>query len=176
MTLCIKHFEEIGSTNDFALKIVQKDKLSSDIAVIADVQTDGRGRLNGRVWHSPLGNFYCSYILNLQDLNISQNETNTLTSEAINILERYLRKITNSDLITQKQPNDILVHDKKLAGVLTEISYPYVIIGIGINLIISPIDSSTNLKSEFNFLVKPMDLVENLYEYIKTELMKCHSH
>ena len=176
MTLCIKHFEEIGSTNNFALKIVQKDKLSSDIGVIADVQTDGRGRLNGRVWHSPLGNFYCSYILNLQDLNIYQNETNTLTSEVINILERYLRKITNSDLITQKQLNDILVNDKKLAGVLTEISYPYVVIGIGINLIVSPVEQATDLKSAFNLLVKPMDLVENLYEYMRTKLKECHSH
>ena len=176
MTLCIKHFEEIGSTNDFALKMVQKAKVPSDIAVIADVQTNGRGRLNGRVWHSPMGNFYCSYILNLKDLHISQNEMNMLTSEIISILQQYLRNLTNSDILTLKQPNDILVADRKLAGVLTETSYPYVVTGIGINLIVSPIERATNLKSEFNLLVKPMDLVENLYEYMKSKLMECHSH
>ncbi len=176
MTLCIKYFEEVGSTNDLALGIALKEDLSSDIAIIADTQTSGRGRLNGRIWHSPIGNFYCSYILDLRDLQIPQNETNTLTSEVINVLQRYLQELTHSPRITLKQPNDILVDNKKLAGVLTETSYPYVIIGIGINLIISPVEQATNLKSEFNLLAKPMDLVENLYESMKTALRKCHSH
>lgn len=176
MTLCIKYFEEVGSTNDLALGIALKEDLSSDIAIIADTQTSGRGRLNGRIWHSPIGNFYCSYILDLRDLQIPQNETNTLTSEVITVLQRYLQELTHSPRITLKQPNDILVDNKKLAGVLTETSYPYVIIGIGINLIISPVEQATNLKSEFNLLAKPMDLVENLYESMKTALRKCHSH
>lgn len=176
MTLCIKYFEEVGSTNDLALGIALKEDLSSDIAIIADTQTSGRGRLNGRIWHSPIGNFYCSYILDLRDLQIPLNETNTLTSEVINVLQRYLQELTHSPRITLKQPNDILVDNKKLAGVLTETSYPYVIIGIGINLIISPVEQATNLKSEFNLLAKPMDLVENLYESMKTALRKCHSH
>ena len=176
MALFIKHFEEIGSTNDFALKIIQEEELSSDIAVIAEIQNNGRGRLNGRVWHSPRGNFYCSYVLTLKDLQISQNETNMITSEVVNILRQYLEELTHSPRVTLKQPNDILVDGKKLAGVLTETSYPYVVIGIGINLIISPLERATNLKSEFNLLAKPMDFVETLYESIKTALRKCHSH
>ncbi len=176
MKLRIRHFEEIGSTNDLALEIVQKEKLSNDIAVIADVQINGRGRLNGRVWHSPKGNFYCSYVLDLEDLSIPQNETNMLTSEIISLLQQYLKELTHSPRVTLKQPNDIFVDNKKLAGVLTEISYPYVVIGIGINLIVSPVEQATDLKSAFNLLVKPMDLVENLYEYMRTKLKECHSH
>lgn len=173
MKLVIKHFETIGSTNDFALKLISKGSLSSDVAIIADKQTAGRGRLNGHVWHSPEGNFYCSYILNLRNLQISLTETNMVTSVVMSILQRYLSEITNSDRIVLKYPNDILVSGKKLAGVLTEISYPYAIVGIGVNLINSPLEISTNVKLEFNLLVKPTKLAENFYEYLINELRKC---
>lgn len=175
MGLIIKHFETIGSTNDFALELISRGELSSDVAVIANKQTAGRGRLNGRVWASPEGNFYCSYVLNLKNLQIPVTETNILTSAVMGILEQYLGEITNSSRIVLKYPNDILVSGKKLAGVLTEISYPYAIVGIGMNLINSPLEISTNLKMEFNLLVKPTELAENFYEYLINELRKCFS-
>ena len=172
----IKHFEELGSTNDYALKMVELSKITSDTAIIADKQTNGRGRLNGRVWVSPMGNFYCSYIINLHDLCITEIQTNSLTFEIMEILHKYLINITGSDKIMVKQPNDILVNNKKLAGVLTEIFYPHAIIGIGLNLLKSPLPSATNLQSEFNLLAKPLALVENLYIFLINELKKCYPH
>ncbi len=171
--LKIKHFEELGSTNDYALKTIELGEITSDMAIIADKQTNGRGRLNGRIWISPIGNFYCSYIIYLHDLYIAEHQTNSLTFDVMEILHKYLVNITGSDKVTLKQPNDILVNNKKLAGVLTEISYPYAIIGIGINLTESPLASATNLKSEFNLLAKPGSLVENLYIFLINELKKC---
>lgn len=103
-------------------------------------------------------------------------ETNAITLIVMNCLRHYLVGITDSDLVEIKLPNDILVKDKKLAGVLTEISYPYAVIGIGINLINSPIERATNLQSEFNLLVKPNDLVENLFEVLIKGLQGCCSH
>ena len=173
--LKIRHFEKIGSTNDYAINFVIADgKVDSDVAVIADQQTRGRGRLNERVWESPCGNFYCSYIVNLKNLKVSQEKTNSLTLVAVDALQKYLRKLTKSNMIETKQPNDILVKGKKLAGVLTEISYPYAVIGIGINLTNSPIERATDLQTEFNFLVKPVDLVENLYVFLIEEIAKCY--
>ena len=173
MALKVKHLKEVGSTNDYALRLINDEKLDHDVAIIADIQTNGRGRLNGRFWNSPLGNFYCSYIINLQNLCVPDNATNLLTFSIINALYQYLIKITKSDKIKLKQPNDILVNNKKLAGVLTEVSYPYAIVGIGINLVNSPIERATNLKSEFKLLVNPMDLAENFYEFLMYELNKC---
>lgn len=176
MTIQIKHFKRIGSTNDFALEELLAGRVMSDIAVIADEQTNGRGRLNGRVWNSPKGNFYCTYVLDLKRLNVSASETNIMTAEVMNVLQLYLRQMTNSDKVVLKHPNDILVNGKKLAGVLTEISYPYAVIGIGINLINSPLEIATSIKTEFNLLVNPRELAENLYESIINELRKCHFH
>lgn len=172
MALLVKHFAEIDSTNDYALSLIDCENLTSDIAVVADKQTSGRGRLNGRVWQSPKGNFYCSYILKLTNLQIPIGQTNILTFDIMNILHQYITKMTQTNRITLKQPNDILVNGKKLAGVLTEVSYPYAVIGIGINLINSPIERATDLKSEFNLLVKPAELVENFYEFLISALKK----
>ena len=174
MRLEIKHFSEIGSTNDYALTVIENGIITANTAILADLQTNGRGRLNGRNWQSPIGNFYCSYVIDLAKLHISRNKTNILTSYVMQILCDYLRTITNSTKVCIKQPNDILVRDKKLAGVLTEISYPYAVIGIGINLINSPIDRATNVFDEFNILVKSMELVETFYEFLVHELRKCY--
>ncbi len=172
MTLNVKHFAEIDSTNDYALSLIDCENLTSDIAVVADKQTSGRGRLNGRVWQSPKGNFYCSYIVNLEDFQIFIGKASILTSMVMDVLYKYLIKMTQTNRITLKQPNDILVNGKKLAGVLTEVSYPYAVIGIGINLINAPIERATDLKSEFNLLVKPTELVENFYEFLISALKK----
>lgn len=168
--LKVIHLDTVGSTSDYALKLLERSGPTSSVAVIADQQTRGRGRLNGRLWESPIGNFYCSYIVNLESFQIEQTKTNLLVSMAINATYRYLKELTNSDRITLKIPNDILVGGKKLAGILVEVSYPYAVIGIGINLTNSPIDRATNLLAEFNLLVKPENLVDNLYKSLENGL------
>lgn len=168
--LKIIHLDTVGSTSDYALKLLESSEPTSSIAVIADQQTRGRGRLNGRLWESPIGNFYCSYIVNLESFQVEQTKTNLLVSMAVNATYRYLKELTSSDRITLKIPNDILVGGKKLAGILVEVSYPYAVIGIGINLTNSPIDRATNLLAEFNLLVKPENLVDNLYKSLEDDL------
>ena len=174
MQLEIIHFREIGSTSDYALTAIETGIIKANTAILADSQTNGRGRLNGRIWQSPIGNFYCSYIVDLTELHIKQNETNILTSYVMHILCSHLKSITNSTEIYIKQPNDILVKNKKLAAILTEISYPYAVIGIGINLLTSPIDCSTNIFDEFNILVKPVKLVETFYGVLMHEVRQCY--
>lgn len=173
MSLLIKHFEEVGSTNYEALEIVNNGDVDEDFAVLADRQSQGRGRLNGRVWESPIGNFYCTYVVNLRLLEIEERKTNSLMFSVMSSLQRFLKNLTRSDSIDLKFPNDILIGDKKISGVLIEISYPYAIIGIGVNLISSPIERATNLQSEFNLLVKPNELVENLYESLIDGIKEC---
>ena len=170
----ITYLDETGSTNDYALDLVANSDFQTDVAILAKKQTSGRGRLNGRLWESPIGNFYCSYIINLSRLKISLSETNLLTFAIMKSLQKYLINLTSSEKICVKIPNDILVADKKLAGILTEISYPYAVIGIGINLINSPIERATNLKDEFNLLVKPEELVENLYKFLVDGITECY--
>ncbi|MDO4975059.1 MAG: biotin--[acetyl-CoA-carboxylase] ligase [Alphaproteobacteria bacterium] len=171
--LNILHFAILNSTSDYAIDFILQNNINSDYAILADEQTSGRGRLNNRVWESPKGNFYCSYIINLKNLNLPIEKTNILTSMVISILKEFLNKITNSDIIKLKIPNDLLINDKKLSGVLIEVYYPYAIIGIGINLISSPISITTNIKDEFNILVKSEEIVENLYKELVIGIKEC---
>lgn len=170
----IKHFSRLDSTSDYAIKFLLGNNINSDYAILADEQTSGRGRLNNRVWQSPKGNFYCSYIINLNKLNIPAEKTNILTSLVINLLKDFLNNITNSEIIKLKIPNDLFINDKKLAGVLIEVYYPYAVVGIGINLISSPIERATNIKDEFNILVKPEEIVENLYKELIVGMKECN--
>ncbi|MDR0640206.1 MAG: biotin--[acetyl-CoA-carboxylase] ligase [Holosporales bacterium] len=165
--LKVLHFTEITSTNDYAKNIVaNKDSSDADedIAILADIQTAGRGRLSGRLWVSVFGNFHCSYIIGLGKLGISEVEVSLVTNIAIGVIKNWLVDLSgNEDGISVKLPNDVLIRNKKVAGVLTEIQYPYAIVGVGINLICSPLDTAANIRDEMKVLVRSTELVDNLY-------------
>ncbi|MDR1476203.1 MAG: hypothetical protein LBI20_02680 [Holosporales bacterium] len=181
MPVKIIHFAELTSTNDYAVNLIIKNDMSreiDDMAILADVQTAGRGRLNGRVWVSMVGNFHCSYIINIEKLGISPGESSIITDSAIcSVRDMLIATTGDVDRISVKLPNDILINThggaeglpsegRKVAGVLVEVCYPFAVVGIGINLRNSPIIMAANIKDEFKILVKPRDLVDNLYEFL----------
>ena len=130
----IHYFFELDSTNTYARQLAEDGAREGEI-VIAEAQTQGRGRL-GRRWQSPpFTNLYFSVILRPQLLP-AQAPQITLTA-AVALAETVASFIAQPAAI--KWPNDILVHGKKLAGILTEASCDaqrvhYVILGIGVNL------------------------------------------
>ncbi|WP_265039961.1 biotin--[acetyl-CoA-carboxylase] ligase [Wolbachia endosymbiont (group A) of Trypoxylon clavicerum] len=68
----IHHYKEVSSTNKEALDLIGRG-ISNETIIIADKQTEGRGR-TGKNWISPEGNFYASLVINLFNdyLNESQ--------------------------------------------------------------------------------------------------------
>jgi BirA family biotin operon repressor/biotin-[acetyl-CoA-carboxylase] ligase len=128
------YFSELASTNSYARQLADNGAAEGEM-VIAESQSQGRGRL-GRRWQSPpLVNLYFSVILRpkLAPANAPQI---TLTA-AVALAETVASFIAQPATI--KWPNDILVAGKKLAGILTEASCDserlhYVILGIGVNL------------------------------------------
>ncbi|MBM2803021.1 MAG: Biotin--[acetyl-CoA-carboxylase] ligase [Deltaproteobacteria bacterium] len=128
------YFAELDSTNTYARQLAENGAGEGEI-VIAEAQTQGRGRL-GRRWQSPpFANLYFSVILR-PELPPAQAPQITLTA-AVALAETVAWFIAQPAVI--KWPNDILVHGKKLAGILTEASCDaervhYVIVGIGVNL------------------------------------------
>ncbi|HEY7219453.1 MAG TPA: biotin--[acetyl-CoA-carboxylase] ligase [Candidatus Binatia bacterium] len=128
------YFAELTSTNDYARELAENGAGEGEV-VIAESQTQGRGRL-GRRWESPsLANLYLSVILRptLAPAHAAQ----------ITLMAGVALADTVGALIQQrptiKWPNDILVEGKKLAGVLTEAAcapdrVEYVILGIGVNV------------------------------------------
>ncbi|NNM75431.1 biotin--[acetyl-CoA-carboxylase] ligase [Sphingomonas sp. ID1715] len=91
-------------------------------------QTAGRGRL-GRAWVSPPGNLYASTIVRLR---AGDTGAATLALVAAVALEETLRAYGADATI--KWPNDLLIGDAKLTGILLERTGDAVVVGIGVNL------------------------------------------
>lgn len=128
------YFAELDSTNTRARALAESGAAEGEI-VIAESQTQGRGRL-GRRWESPpLSNLYLSIVLR-PGLPPKHAPQITLAA-AVALVETVGSFLPRPPVI--KWPNDILIDGKKLAGILTEAAcdtecVQYVILGIGLNL------------------------------------------
>ncbi len=117
----------------------------SGTVVMADRQTDGRGRL-GRTWISPPGNLYASVIWRP---DCSLNATTGLSLLTGVALGEALADLGPDGLdLALKWPNDILVDGAKAAGILLENAQgngaraAFVVIGTGVNIQAAPTEVS----------------------------------
>ncbi len=130
----IHHFHELDSTNSKAYQLALNGAKEGEV-VIAEFQEKGRGRL-GRKWSSPpFLNLYLSVILRP---NISPHRASFITLMAAIAAADAIQKFSGL-LPLIKWPNDILLRDRKIAGLLNEIHSEmdrihFVILGIGVNL------------------------------------------
>lgn len=102
--------------------------------VMADEQTAGRGR-RGRAWHSPVGNLYCSVLLDPGPEPVRASE---LVFVAAVALREALGVVTPGAEFACKWPNDILCNGAKVSGMLLEMASPFVILGVGVNVVAGP--------------------------------------
>lgn len=142
-------YDLVTSTNDLAHFLAQNNEPEGTV-VFAKGQTQGRGRL-GKNWVSPYGKgLYFSFILR-PALLPSQASRVTLTI-ALGVA-CAIEKI-HIEGISIKWPNDILIKDKKVCGILTEMSLEnekinYMVAGVGVNVNMSQLDlpsGATSLK------------------------------
>ena len=130
------YFDELPSTNAFLLKHVHE--LTSGDICIAEYQSAGRGR-RGRSWVSPYGcHLYCSMYWKLEQ---GMSQASGLSLVVACSLVKVLQSFGIEDLGV-KWPNDIYLNNKKLAGVLIEMSGQadsecHLVVGIGINISMS---------------------------------------
>jgi len=127
-------FDTVDSTNRIAMEWGAKGVPEGHVAV-AEKQTRGKGRL-GRTWCSPkhLG-IYASVLLRPR---LSTQEVAKITLLAAVAVTDTLHQSTNIEGKI-RWPNDILVHNNKLCGILTEMhaeadQLQYVVLGIGLNI------------------------------------------
>jgi BirA family transcriptional regulator, biotin operon repressor / biotin---[acetyl-CoA-carboxylase] ligase len=98
--------------------------------VVADEQTEGRGRL-GRRWHAPAGtSILCSVLLRPR---LPPDRWPELTLVAARACAEAVGRDTGLPA-TIKEPNDVLIAGKKVAGVLGEAREGHVVVGIGLNV------------------------------------------
>ncbi len=130
----IYSYKETSSTNDVAYNLAMHEEKEGAI-VIAESQTAGRGRM-GRKWASPKAKgAYLSVILKP---DILPKEVSSITLFAALSVAKTIRELSNLTAFI-KWPNDVLVNNQKVCGVLTEMNAEtdkinFVIIGIGVNI------------------------------------------
>ncbi len=134
----IYHYKKIFSTNTEASDLIDTGAILSETIIIADEQLKGRGR-NGKDWLSPQGNFYASLIINHKD---KLGELGFIVAIAIG---NALLSLATDLNIQYKWPNDVLVDDKKISGILLEkrSHSNWLVVGIGINVINAPLEEAT---------------------------------
>lgn len=167
-------FESIDSTNHFL-----KNKATADRQQIclSEHQTEGRGRLS-REWYSPFAkNIYCSYRYRFhKDVTALAGLSLVCGLAILKTVSPYLQNDYGV-----KWPNDIVSHNKKIAGILIEVEAEAhdisdVIIGIGINVnmdstsreIAKPWTSLSQLSQQYldrNDIVIP--LINTLSNYLQ---------
>ncbi|WP_226574614.1 bifunctional biotin--[acetyl-CoA-carboxylase] ligase/biotin operon repressor BirA [Mangrovibacter yixingensis] len=131
----------IDSTNQYLIERI--DELNSGDVCIAEYQQAGRGR-RGRQWFSPFGaNLYLSMYWKLE-----QGPAAAVgLSLVIGIVMAEVLHALGADQVRVKWPNDLYLHDRKLAGILTELTgktgdAAHIVSGAGINLAMRNVESS----------------------------------
>jgi BirA family biotin operon repressor/biotin-[acetyl-CoA-carboxylase] ligase len=130
----IQHHERLGSTNDEARQLAASGA-PHGVVVHADEQAAGRGRF-GRTWYSPPGNLYLSVLLRLDIPPSRHAELSFVT--ALTVADAVDALLPKQSKAVLKWPNDVLVNDGKIAGILVESVDDAQIIGIGLNVLESP--------------------------------------
>lgn len=164
-------YDRIESTNTTALSMAEAGAPEGTV-ILADSQTQGRGRM-GRVWHSPPNiNLYLSIILR------PEREAARIGLWSLAAAVAVARTIEQTLTLPArlKWPNDVLVHRRKISGLLVESATQngrskYLVLGIGLNVNLtrealpeSLQASVTSLREECG---REMDRVEILHRLLE---------
>jgi BirA family biotin operon repressor/biotin-[acetyl-CoA-carboxylase] ligase len=129
----IHHFASLGSTNDQLKAMIAAPEFT---CVVADEQTAGRGR-RARTWYSSPGDGLYLSVLFLPQSDSSSKLPLTGLLAAVAVAETLIeRGVAGVDI---KWPNDVLVNERKISGVLVEAvsagsESARLILGVGVNL------------------------------------------
>ena len=129
------HFHRITGSTNLLAKQAGEEGAPHGALFVADEQTAGRGR-RGRSWQSPPGaNIYFTILLRP---DFAPDRASMLTLVMAHSVAEALERLTGLEPEI-KWPNDVLLDDKKICGILTEMSLEreyiqYVVCGVGINV------------------------------------------
>ncbi|MCP5362062.1 MAG: biotin--[acetyl-CoA-carboxylase] ligase [Hyphomicrobiales bacterium] len=132
-------FQTLDSTQSEMKRRMAANALQAGDIILAAEQTSGMGR-QGRHWHSPLGNLYFSLALQPDERHYRFTDYGFVTALALHHLVRDV--VSPAAEVTIKWPNDVLVEQQKIAGILLErlvsAEKSWLIIGVGLNIRHSP--------------------------------------
>lgn len=167
------YFEVVDSTNQEVKRTAQN--YSHGTVVIAEQQTAGKGRL-GRVWSSPNSTGLWFSILLKPD--IAPNQIANITLACGLGVCKAIRQFTGLNTLI-KWPNDIIIGNKKICGILTEMTAEadrinYAVAGIGINVNTTEFDDeikhkATSLCIECGTVINRAELFKEIMQSLEEE-------
>lgn len=176
--LCCIH--TLPSTNTYAKNLVEQSENSQEIAFLAHNQTAGVGKRSAK-WLSYSGNVHLSIVLPVAKYFKKPNWG--IVSLLIGVIIRDVLQsyIKNSMEVFNKWPNDVIVDDKKIAGILLELvknkaGVEHIVIGIGVNLVKAPIIASYQtialqdiVKSDISNIEFSQQVIQYLSGYLQQD-------
>ena len=170
----IEYYKEINSTHLYAKKIAENNE-TDGLLIFAENQTGGIGT-KGRKWYTGEGkNIATTIILHPK---CSVNNLSNLTIEIAEKISKAIKELYGYELKI-KEPNDLMLNNKKICGILTEIhtqgeKIEYLLISFGFNVNETEFSKetseiATSLKKEYNkefsrekILVKIIEKIEEI--------------
>jgi BirA family biotin operon repressor/biotin-[acetyl-CoA-carboxylase] ligase len=171
----LEHFSDLDSTNAEMFRQLRNAELPDGKLILADRQTDGRGQ-RGAGWESEEGaDLTFSVLLHPRQL-APQEQFDLSRAITLGIAEAimYLHPPSN-DRIGIKWPNDILIGERKVAGVLIENSLQggriaHSVVGIGFDLRSTEREDRlghTSLETATGLLIAPEEMLKRLCKGIE---------
>jgi BirA family biotin operon repressor/biotin-[acetyl-CoA-carboxylase] ligase len=137
------HVYRYAEITDSTQRMLAEDEAEGAVAV-AEVQTEGRGRL-GRAWEAPTGTSVLVSALLLP--TVEAPRLPELSPVAGGAVAQAIAEVTGLEPAI-KFPNDVLVDGRKVAGILAESSEGRVVLGIGVNVNQTLEQLPTDVKTE----------------------------
>jgi BirA family transcriptional regulator, biotin operon repressor / biotin---[acetyl-CoA-carboxylase] ligase len=144
-----------ASTQRIAREYIELGAARAGHVIVAGQQTAGHGR-QGREWLSPVGGFYATFIVPQDRL---------IAVRAGLAVARAVAEL--SVPVALKWPNDLLVEGRKLGGIGIEAVRQLDLVGVGLNLVTSPLPDSVSLLV-LGVRVEPSALLHAIYSGLVT--------
>ena len=177
MKIRLLRFKSVKSTNDIAIKLIQKSGPRTTM-IVSETQTHGRGTM-GKKWISQKGNLFISIFFEMNQDNIDFKQFAILNAFLLkNILSKQFPK-----KIKIKWPNDLMHNNKKICGILQEVvNYKgkrFLVVGIGVNTNLDPKNKgflSTSLKKIMNENIDNNKVLKNIKSMYEIFLIKAKTY
>lgn len=170
-------FDDIDSTNTWLLARAMADE-EEGLVALARHQSAGRGRLDRR-WEAPKDASLLASVLLRRDLGAHDAQLATV-AVALSVRSALVRLCGVRPSL--KWPNDLVVNDKKIGGLLAEASRSpekgsFIVVGVGVNLNWpGPIDvNGTCVKDEVGVTLDPRGLLDLVLEELEARCVQLTS-
>jgi BirA family transcriptional regulator, biotin operon repressor / biotin---[acetyl-CoA-carboxylase] ligase len=167
------HFETITSTNDYAIQLLSKTSPIEGTAISADFQSHGKGQFDRKWEGNKRENIAVTVVLKPHYLLIQEQY---FLNKAIALsVYQTISSFVPANVIKIKWPNDILVEDKKIAGILIQniiqgTNFKYSIVGMGINVLQTKWDTVENEPTSIKFYDTSIENPHVLFQILFKQL------